>query len=244
MELEFGAHTIKGKKDRLNEDHHRLFSDASPLVRSAGRGQLFGVFDGMGSTPRAAEAAWHMGQSLIDFFKTMPPPAPEQIIKLLCQANQEIHGWGFVASGQARHQGACAGTVVWLYERRAYIFHAGDTRALLLRARGEGNDFDALTTDHAEGHVLHRYFGLGDELAIEQKSTIVADGDILVLMTDGVTTAMRNEEIAAQVRGWISCPSGSAGLAAQKLCELARELGSRDDITAVIVEIVEAGDDI
>ena len=93
MELEFGAYTIKGKKDGPNQDHYRLFHDEVPLVQTANRGQVFGIFDGMGSTPRASDAAWLVGKSLINFFKVPLPSSQSQITELLYQANQEISDW-------------------------------------------------------------------------------------------------------------------------------------------------------
>lgn len=203
------------------------------------------VYDGMGSTPRAFEAAWHVGESLIDFFKNQGKPCPSQLSERLYKANQEIFDWEFVDQTRIRHQGhqgGCAGTIAWLYNG-LHVFHAGDTRALLLRGDGQEDDgFDTITTDHAEGHLLYRYFGMGNGLEIEQRYLPVAEGDILVLMTDGVTNVLRGNEIATQVRTWVLCRSGSAGHAAQNLCKLARALGSRDDITSIIVEIVSIED--
>lgn len=239
MELEFGAYTIKGKKNGPNQDHYRLFHNEVPLVQTANRGQIFGIFDGMGSTPRASDAAWLVGKNLINFFKVPPPSSQSQITELLYQANQEISDWGFVDSTRSCRQGGCTGTVAWLFNG-LHIFHAGDTRALLLRADGQENDgYDALTTDHSEGHALYRYFGLGNALEIDHKTTSVTEGDILVLMTDGVTCVLNNAEIATQIRSWVSCNSGSADLAARNLCELAKTRGSRDDITSVLIELID-----
>ena len=110
MELEYGAYTIKGKKSGRNEDHCRLLTDDSQKILQAGRGQLFGVFDGMGSTPKATEASWCAGQAITNFFDVSSIPTPNQINELLLQANKEIFGWGFVENS-TRRLGGCAGTV-------------------------------------------------------------------------------------------------------------------------------------
>ena len=69
MELEYGAYSITGKTHKINEDSYRLLGNTIPLIAKAGRGQLFAVFDGMGSAPRGGEAANIMSSCLIDFYR-------------------------------------------------------------------------------------------------------------------------------------------------------------------------------
>ena len=72
MELEYGVHSIKGKKSRPNEDRYRLLGSHVPLVAKAKQGQIFAVFDGIGGAPMGRDAAQSMCDSLVDFFTRQP----------------------------------------------------------------------------------------------------------------------------------------------------------------------------
>ena len=110
MEIEYGAHSIKGKDHFLNEDRYRLLGQHIPLVEQADQGQIFAVFDGMGSAPRGGEAAQLVCDSLISLYKGKRSEPLDHICEKLKEANMVIHGWGRTESGRAP-MGAAAGTV-------------------------------------------------------------------------------------------------------------------------------------
>jgi serine/threonine protein phosphatase PrpC len=232
MELEYGAFSI-GKKGRPNEDRYRLLGNKVPLVSRSGRGQLFAVFDGIGGSPKGRDAAQAMCDSLIQFYKIAieAPIDATRIFSLLATANMEIYNWGF-RTGTTRPLGGCAGTIAWFYEDQLWIFHSGDTVGYLIK----GDGINPLTREHGEGNYISSYFGQGEKIIIDSFSFPIDEGDILVLATDGVTKVMSSESIAASVNQWII---RSPDMAAQQLCEMALQKGSTDDITAVVVEIVD-----
>ena len=51
------AASLKGTRHHLYEDAYRMLPNDVPLVKKSKRGELFGVFDGIGSASKGKEAA-------------------------------------------------------------------------------------------------------------------------------------------------------------------------------------------
>ena len=236
LELDYAAYTIKGIKHRFNEDRYRLLGNKAPKVKKMNRGELFAVFDGVGSAPKGADAAQFMCDALISVYdEQREKPSLEDFRNLLYQANISVNDWGNI-KGTERELGACAGTIAWIQDGIMTIFHAGDTFGILIRNDAVlNNSYQLLTTEHAIGDGLINYFGIGAPILIEIQSVSIDDGDIVVLMSDGVIKALDLSTIAAYTRKWIG---HSLEHAVTSLCTLARSLGSGDDITAVMIEVV------
>jgi PPM family protein phosphatase len=128
----------------------------------------------------------------------------------------------------------------------AFIVHAGDSRAYLFRAGA----LRRLTRDHTlaqdlvdsgladpgspearrAGHVLTNYLGgPGDGGTAEIHRLTLADGDRLLLCTDGLTDLVDDEEIA-RVLDLLPEPDE----ACRALVESALAHGGRDNVTAVL----------
>jgi len=231
MELEYSGHSIKGTVHKVNEDSYRLLGNTVPLVKAANCGQIFAVFDGMGSAPQGAQAAQAMSDCLRRFFESEQEKTAKVLQYLLFAENKAINDWGFI-EGTQKALGACAGTISWFYDGKLTLFHAGDTMALLIQDNIERK----LTVDHAEGHGIYRYFGLGESLIIDSVQFTVEEGDVFVLVSDGVTKVLSEHQIAECVREhYVYSPER----AVKELCRLSKLRGSWDDITAVVVEILD-----
>ena len=152
-------------------------------------------------------------------------------MEILFAENILINKWGFM-KGTQKALGACAGTIAWLYDGNLTLFHAEDTMALLVKEDMERK----LTDDHSEGHGIYRYFGLGEPLIIDSVQFTIEEGDVLVLVSDGVTKVLSDHQIAECVREHYIYSSERA---AQELCRLSKLRGSWDDITAVVIEIID-----
>ena len=135
----------KGIKHRYYEDAFRMLSRDVPLVGQKNRGEVFSVFDGIGSAPEGRHAAQVMADALVRFFREPDVylSSDKGLLKVLEEANMEIFSWGFVGDTDLP-MGGCAGTVIWLFEDKLHVFHAGDTSAALIR----GESVKVLTREH------------------------------------------------------------------------------------------------
>jgi len=228
------AYSIKSPS-HLNEDRYREFGDEHPLVKSAQRGRLFAVMDGVGGSPMGMRAAQHIADRLADFFRPNETAVagPESLVKLLTTVNEEINAWGLIP-GTQRSNGAAAATVVWFSpDRKLYLFHIGDTEAYAW----DGKSIRKLNTTSGTGRVISQFYGEGPTFNLEVHTFHdweIEEGDWICLVTDGVTKSMTPSNIAA-----VFDELPEVGRAAKEVVECARRLGSRDDITAVIVELEE-----
>lgn len=130
---------------------------------------------------------------------------------------------------------------------RVYIANLGDSRAYLL----SGSKLERLTRDHnmaadlvEEGKItpmeamhhplrnsLTGYIGL--EHAVPNVSIVYPEvGDRLLLCTDGLTSTVRDDEIARILRDTKDCRR-----ALKELIFRAKESGGEDNISAIIIDI-------
>ena len=216
------------------EDRYRLLPREIPLIASAKRGELFAVFDGIGSAPMGMSAAQAMADSLLDFYRKPDEISVDwkSLRDLFYRSNLEINSWGFM-KGTSVPLGGCVGTIAWCYQDQLTLFHVGDTVGLLLRQDDEPH---VLTKTHELKGEISRYFGSGKTLEIDVVSADIEDGDLILLMSDGVTKTFSTTEAAALVMDTFD-DTGDIGLAAQELTRHSRIRGSSDDITVVLVEV-------
>ncbi|MDH4161973.1 MAG: Stp1/IreP family PP2C-type Ser/Thr phosphatase [Nitrospirota bacterium] len=133
--------------------------------------------------------------------------------------------------------------------RRAVIAHIGDSRAYRLRHTA----FQQLTEDHsavaeqvkagvltpaqartsAHRHVITRALGLDESGFPDISSHEVKTGDVYLLCTDGLTEMVENDGI----RKILASPSPAT--AAKMLVDAANRAGGVDNITAVVVRVIE-----
>jgi serine/threonine protein phosphatase PrpC len=226
----------KGTKHRFYEDRYRLLPTSVPVVRKEDRGELFAVFDGIGSAPKGMSAAQEMADRLAAFYTD--PHLYEAswggLQRLLMDGNGHIHQWGFM-EGTDRPLGGCAGTIAWIHDDQLTVFHAGDTVGMLI----SGRDATQLTRTHQKPDgAIYRYFGLGPNLRVDVNRCKVEDSDLILLMSDGVTKVFHPMEAAACVQ---SCSDALHG--ARALAQESQIKGSPDDITVVLVEVGGCAED-
>ena len=220
---------IPGRTHVYYEDRFRLLCRPIPIVEKQDRGEIFAVFDGIGSAPKGMSAAQEMCDVLVDFYREPERYAASynSIEELLITANRQIFDWGFMPHSDTP-LGGCVGTVVWIYEEEIHVFHAGDTLALLIR----DGTYKQLTAPHELGGVIYSYFGMGDELHIDVNHYEIEECDRIILMSDGVTKAMKPEAITTLVENHYDI-----SFAVSDIVNQSRQNGSQDDITAMIIEV-------
>jgi protein phosphatase len=137
-------------------------------------------------------------------------------------------------------------TICYTTGPELFVLHAGDSRAYLHR----GGTLKRLTRDHtvsqelidaglaepgsrqarATRHVLTNYLGgPSDELNVDVIQRRLADGDRLLLCTDGLTDLVPDAEIA-QVLNAHPRPDD----ACSTLVDLALQRGGRDNVTVIV----------
>ena len=127
---------------------------------------------------------------------------------------------------------------------KLYIAHAGDSRAYLSTAQGlklltkdhsvvqSLLDSGYITPEQAEHHVyknlITRALGTEPEVPVDFNIFSIADGEYVLLCTDGLTNYLKTEEIANIIR------SNGVNGTAQKLVRAANDNGGGDNVTAVV----------
>lgn len=210
------------------EDRYRLLSRDIPLVAKKDLGEVYAVFDGVGSAPKGMAAAQTMADCLVRYFTE---PAVN-LTKLLYHTNQAIHTWG-LREGSKKPLGACAGTVALVRENVLTLLHAGDTVGVLLQSN---KPTKVLTALQERGGAIYSYFGIGAELDIKITRAKLEDDDVILLVSDGVTKAFSILEASAMILDKYE-RTGSCATAINELVELSRRRGSSDDITALAIVI-------
>ncbi len=137
-------------------------------------------------------------------------------------------------------------TAAVLRDNRFSLVHAGDSRAYLVRA----GCIEQLTDDHSVvaeqvkmgllteedakhsdiKNVITRALGINPHIDVDIEELAIADGDRIVLCTDGITSVVSDGEILSSVLS-----SRGANALCKSLLTLANERGSRDNMTVVAV---------
>ena len=223
---------LKGTKHQFYEDSFRMLPREIPLVKNLNRGEVFAVFDGIGSAPEGRHAAQSMADHLIKFYRDADdyPASPEGLKSLLFEGNVEINGWG-CKPGTDIPLGGCVGTIIWILGESLYVFHAGDTSGVHIR----DDKAAELTQPHQlPDGALFRYFGMGPDLRIDVNSRSIDEFDRILLMSDGVTDIFHPLDAAG-----LTVEHADIARAVNTLAQRSQILGSTDDITALLVEIEE-----
>jgi len=144
-------------------------------------------------------------------------------------------------------------TAVLAEDDRAHVAHVGDSRAYLLR----GGMLQQLTEDHtlvqrmvregrlkpdeAETHpqrsILTRALGIDDDLEVDQLTLDVHPGDRLLICSDGLTSMVSRERIQE-----ILLSEPDQQLAADRLVEVAIDAGGDDNVTVIVLDVLDEGD--
>ncbi len=237
MNLCAAALTDVGLRRRVNEDRYALEADLGLYLVADGMG---GHTAGQLASELAAEAVVNTLRTLIDASASLT----EKLRYSVSAANREI-----LSTAEAKPELTGMGTTLVALlagPDRIALAHVGDSRAYLVR----GGRIRQLTDDHslvaelvrrqeiseraARGHphrhVLTRALGVRRSVEADLAELTPAVDDTFVLCSDGLTTHVQDDEIAATVLG-------AAGLegACDRLVDMANARGGEDNITVVLV---------
>jgi len=211
--------------------------------------RLFAVADGVGGH-KAGEVA---SQTAVDTLqREFREPTTDGLIDAVKTANRTV--WNLAeANPEQRGMGTTLTAVALVDENgeeRLALVNVGDSRAYLLQ-QGE---LEQLTEDHSlveqlvrEGQltpeeaqvhpqrsIITRALGLDPEVEVDSWELTPYRGDRILLCSDGLTNEVTDDEIASTLRT-VSDPND----AARQLIQEARDHGGSDNITCVIVDVVD-----
>ena len=211
------------------------------------RAPVFAVADGMGGA-QAGEVASRIAA---DSFgpAERKGESPEAYLRAIAEvANERIHS---VAQSDSSRSGMGTTLTSAMVEGdEVSLAHVGDSRAYLWRdgrlrmltsdhslveeLRRQGRISDEQAQDHPQRSIITRALGPEAEVEVDTFSFSARPGDVFVLCSDGLTTMIKDDEIAA-----IIGRSESLDEAVRALVEAANERGGRDNITVVAFRLEE-----
>jgi protein phosphatase len=217
------------------------------------------VADGMGGQA-AGEKASQMATEIIPRVLGEQVPSATSaddirkiVRKAIVQANEEIISLGQL-DRDFRNMGTTVVGVAWVPKFRddcLFVSGVGDSRAYLLR----DGKIEQLTIDHslaqalveagtitpeeAKEHrfknVLWKYLGskeVGE--GPEVKTIFVRPGDRLLLCTDGLCGVVPDDRVGQSMQEHKEAQSCS-----EALCQLALDMGSRDNVSCIILDVTQ-----
>jgi len=211
------------------------------------RAPVFAVADGMGGA-QAGEVASRIAADSFEPAERKGE-SPEAYLRAIAEvANERIHS---VAQSDSSRSGMGTTLTSAMVEGdEVSLAHVGDSRAYLWRdgrlrmltsdhslveeLRRQGRISDEQAQDHPQRSIITRALGPEAEVEVDTFSFSARPGDVFVLCSDGLTTMIKDDEIAA-----IIGRSESLDEAVRALVEAANERGGRDNITVVAFRLEE-----
>ena len=234
--LMWGARSDVGCVRSHNEDSY--------LVQSP----LFCVCDGMGG-----HAAGEVASSIA--VETIAKTAPHAADPALLGAAVEAANSAVIEAarnGLGKPGMGCTATAAYLENSAVAIAHVGDSRAYLLH---EGSlirvtrdhsyveelvDAGEITADEARVHpnrsVITRALGSDPNMYADHFQIEIETGDRLILCSDGLSSMIPDGEIER-----IAAQSSTAQICTDNLVDAALAAGGTDNVTVVVVDLVDDG---
>ncbi len=231
--------TDTGRQRKDNED--------SAFVRAP----LFAVADGMGGAQSGEVASALAVQELQRRDLPAEGSAEERLVALIQAANRRIY-----ELSHAGHEHAGMGTTltaVCVVEDGIAVAHVGDSRAYIYRD-GElvrltedhslveelvrqGKLTEAQAAEHPQRSIITRALGIEPEVEVDTWTYPARDGDVVLVCSDGLTSMIDEQRIAAILASEHDLEGAGEGLVSA-----ANEAGGRDNITVILFRLQEAGD--
>lgn len=251
LRLDVAQLTDVGRKRPHNEDNmaYVIPKDEQVMAR---KGALFIVADGMGGHA-AGEVASEIAVDTVTmtYYQDDCEDIALSLMNAIKRANTIIHqraAENMLRSGMGT---TCVSAV--LRGCVAYIANVGDSRAYVIRngqVKQVSQDHSwveeqvragLLTRDqarsHAQRNVITRCLGTQADVEVDVFTEELAEGDCLILCTDGLSGSVYEDDLRAIVEKYV--PQESV----YHLVERANENGGPDNITAIVVRVHELGTD-
>ena len=240
LRLRAGADTDVGNIRDSNEDDLLVVDDA-----------LYVVADGMGGHVAGEVASREAVQALRDAYTT--PGTTDDVRQAVRLANGAVLKRG-ADDPSYRGMGTTVTAVAVVDDDKLAVANVGDSRTYLLRdgelvQLTEDHSFvqeavrsGQLTRSQAESHPrrsqLTRALGVGDDIEVDIDVLEPRTGDRLLLCSDGLW-----DEVGDEVIAMVLSNHADPDEAASKLVLWAKEAGGRDNITVIVLDVIDGGED-
>lgn len=237
LKISAGQYSDKGRKE-INQDFHGIYIPQEPLLTS--KGIAIALADGISSSEVSQIASETAVKSfLTDYFCTSEVwSVKKSAQQVLIATNSWLHS----QSRQSQHRYdkdkgyVCTLSAIVIKSTTAHILHVGDSR--IYRLRGEA--LEQLTKDHRhwvsqDKSHLSRALGISQELEVDYHALSVEQGDIFLLVTDGIYEYVDPGQLIKLIHE----NDDELDKAAQKIVDQAYAQGSTDNLTAQVVRVDE-----
>ncbi|HHV79799.1 MAG TPA: serine/threonine-protein phosphatase [Firmicutes bacterium] len=251
--MRVATHTAKGSTRERNQDSLAVEHLVSGYYLAAVADGIGGLISGEVASELAVAS---VAAKLREFLKDEMDHGNEMrcLEASVGWANEFIYLKGFNKYGEP-----CMGTTLTaalIKGEHVWLAHVGDSRAYLV----SGNEISQLTQDHSivgemvkngnlterqamhhpKKNLLTNSVGTHRALRLDLTELQAKPGDILILCTDGLTTAVESVDIPAVTTLYAS--EEKFPELAKALGELAVKNGATDDVTVVAVWLGKEGD--
>ncbi len=265
MKVAFAALTDVGLVRQNNEDayvvcvtrgRHFIPPPASNegVAAADARGVLFAVADGMGGALAGEVASKMAVEALAEAVDDLrdeddDEAARDRVLKAIAQANERIYE-ASATNPQHRGMGTTL-TAALLRDGRCLFFQVGDSKGFIFR---EGH-LHQMTEDqsligklihdkvitpedaeHLEGgrNIILQALGAEPTVKVDVSTSSLFEGDSVLLCTDGLHGSIRQKEVEEMCGR-----AADSGKLAEDLVREARDRGGPDNITAVVISVLE-----
>jgi serine/threonine protein phosphatase PrpC len=231
MRIEVGHATDIGRVRERNED--------SVLVDPP----VYAVADGMGGH-RGGQVASQVALETLEELQSKGVGSLAEHVRRANRAvwdrsveDQRLAGMGTTLTA-ARIDGASV-LLAHVGDSRAYLMRNGELRqltadhTLVARMVRSGEITEAEADVHPHKNVLTRALGTDEQVEVDEDSLALADGDRLLLCSDGLTGMLTEDQIQAILQ-----ESSDPQNAAERLVRAANRAGGIDNISVVVLEAV------
>ncbi|MGH9224783.1 MAG: Stp1/IreP family PP2C-type Ser/Thr phosphatase, partial [Acidimicrobiales bacterium] len=237
--LSGAAATDVGRVRRMNEDRYLV-----------GEG-IYAVADGVGGHQAGEVAAQTAVEALAEHFTDRTPQglvdavlAANSAVWELAQENSERRGMGttLISVALVEHEDDEHLAIANVGDSRAYLFQRGDLlqvsedHSLVEELVREGQLTPAEAQVHPQRSIITRALGMEPEIEVDVWTLTPYAGDRILLCSDGLTNEIGVDRMAATLRQLLDPQE-----AARDLVRQARAHGGNDNITVVVVDVVEDG---
>lgn len=232
---------------QVNEDACAFVSDA--------HGHLAVVCDGMGGHASGREASQAAIRAIVDYYGNAPveTSAYDLLEAAIAAAGSAVYDLGAQHNPDTRPGATCVAALI--AEPGVRIAHVGDSRAVLVRGGGvfpltrdhslvqELLDAGLLTPveakHHPDANKITRALGMSATVRVDVAPTWhpLREGDVLVLMTDGVSDLVPQDELRDVIRDRLAL---GPAVVCREVIDRVNARGGHDNATLQVLHVIEA----